>query len=292
MKHEAICKCSSEYSVRKMCIALDLKQSGYYQWIKGEMKRQIKREKEMTLIHTVTDVFNESYKTYGYRRMHKVLLAKGIEISEYKVCQIMKENGLYPETVKKYKPYPKQKSDAKYSENVVKQEFNFNESNECWAGDITYIKTELGWVYLSVVIDLFNREVIGYAISKKVNTELVKRALGNALSRKDKIGGLVFHSDRGCQYSSIGFNKMLAENGIKSSMSKAGCPFDNSCVESFFATTKKECIYRKSYATMEEVERDMFEYIELFYNRKRIHSTLGYLSPIEYRIRKEIKKTA
>lgn len=292
MKHEAILECSSEFSVVKMCKALVLPQSGYYQWKKAEVKRLEKREQEKGLIQTVINVFNENYKTYGYRRMYKALLAEDVDISEYKVCQIMKENGLYPETIKKYKPYPKQKTDAKYSDNIVKQEFDFSELNKCWVGDITYIKTVLGWVYLAVIIDLFNREVIGYAISKKVNTELVKRALGNALSRKGGVEGLIFHSDRGCQYSSIGYSKMLLDNGIISSMSKAGCPFDNSCVESFFATTKKECIYRKSYATMEEVVRDLFEYIELFYNRKRIHSTLGYMSPVEYRISTGGKKAA
>lgn len=292
MKHEAISKCSSEFSVNKMCKALEIKQSGYYQWRKGEIKRQERRETEMELIKRITDIFNINYRVYGYRRMYKAVLAENIDISEYKVRQIMMENGLYPETVKRYKPYSRQKSDERYSDNTVQQEFHYNESNKCWAGDITYIKTKLGWVYLSVVIDLFNREVIGYAISKKVNTELVKRSLGNALVRKSDIKDLVFHSDRGCQYSSVGFSKMLIDNGIKGSMSKAGCPFDNSCVESFFATTKKECIYRKSYATMEEVESDMFQYIELFYNRKRIHSTLGYLSPVEYRMRKEAEKAA
>ena len=275
-----------------MCKALNLPQSGYYQWKKGEMKRRNKRDEERSLIETVTHTFNETDQTYGYRRMYKALLAKNVDISEYKVTRIMRENGLYPVTVKKYKPYPKQKSDCRFSKNEVKQEFTFNKSNECWAGDITYIKTTVGWVYLSVVIDLFNREVIGYSLSKKIDTELVKRSLGNALSRKGDIKGLTFHSDRGCQYSSVGFSKMLEDNCIRGSMSKAGCPFDNSCVESFFATTKKECIYRKNYDTMEEVEMDMFRYIELFYNRKRIHSTLGYLSPVEYRIRMEVEKTA
>jgi len=292
MKHEAISVYSSEFSVVKMCEALEIEQRGYYQWLKGEEKRIEKRKAEIVLVEQVTEVFNESFKTYGYRRMHEALLAKGIKISEYRTKKIMRENGLYPETIKKQKPYPKQKNDNRYSENEIQQEFNYAESNKCWAGDITYIKTFIGWVYLAVVLDLFNREVIGYSISKKVDTELVKRALSNALSRKGRVDGLVFHSDRGCQYSSVGFNKMLELHGIKGSMSKAGCPFDNSCVESFFATTKKERIYRKNYVTMGDVESDMFEYIELFYNRKRIHSTLGYLSPVEYRMQNEANKTA
>ena len=159
-------------------------------------------------------------------------------------------------------------------------------------GDITYIKTELGWVYLAAVIDLYNREVIGYAISKNVDTELVKQALGNAIGRQGVKEGLLFHSDRGCQYASKGYEKMLEENGIKGSMSRPGCPYDNSCMESFFATLKKERIYRRSYGTMEEVRRDLFRYIELFYNRKRLHSVLGYMSPVEYRLKYDVEKTA
>jgi transposase InsO family protein len=292
MKHEAISKCSSEFSVVKMCKALGLKQSGFYQWRKGDKRRQTKREKDKELIQIVIDVFTENHRTYGYRRMYQILSTKGVGISEYGVRRVMQENGLYPVTIRKYKPYPKQKGDRRYSDNIVQQDFNVDKANRCWAGDITYIKTFVGWVYLAVVIDLYNREVVGYSISKKPGTELVKRALGNALAKRRSCRNLTFHSDRGCQYSSIGFRKMLEENNIKGSMSKSGCPFDNSCVESFFATTKKEFIYRKRYATMEEVERDMFEYIELFYNRKRIHSTLGYLSPVEYRMRKEGERGA
>lgn len=195
MKHEAIWKCSSDFPVIRMCKALELTQSGYYQWFHAHKRRNEKREKERELIDKVTTLFVDTYKTYGYRRMYQTLLSKGIEISEYKVAQIMHENGLYPETTKKYKPYPKQKADSRYSDNEICQEFAFDESNQCWAGDITYIKTIIGWVYLAVVIDLFNREVIGYSISKKANTELVKRAFGNALARKGNVAGLIFHSD-------------------------------------------------------------------------------------------------
>ena len=133
-------------------------------------------------------------------------------------------------------------------------------------------------------MDLYNREVIGYSISKKIDTELVKQALSNAIARNGISNALVFHSDRGCQYSSKGFHQMLEEYGIVGSMSRPGCPYDNSCMESFFATLKKERIYRREYDTMDEVKKDMFRYIELFYNRKRLHSVLGYMSPVSYRL--------
>ena len=139
-------------------------------------------------------------------------------------------------------------------------------------------------MYLAIVMDLYNREVLGYSVSQHIDSELVKRALGNAIARKGGLQGAVFHSDRGTQYNSESYQRMLRENGIRQSMSRAGCPYDNACSESFFATVKKECIYLKNYATIDEIKADVFEYIELFYNRKRMHSYLGYMSPVEYRL--------
>jgi len=152
--------------------------------------------------------------------------------------------------------------------------------NQKWVGDITYLKTKLGWVYLAAVMDLYNRGVIGYAVSKTIDSELACRALRNAICKNEKLSGLVFHSDRGSQYRSQKYQNILNEYQITGSMSKPGYPYDNSCMESFFASMKKEFISRKGYDTIEEVKQDVFYYIELFYNRKRLHSSLGYLSPV------------
>ena len=157
--------------------------------------------------------------------------------------------------------------------------------NKVWAGDITYIATNLGWVYLAVVLDLKNKEAIGYEISKNIDSELSMSALGNAIALRGKHKDLIFHSDRGSQYSSKKYKAMLEKNGIVGSMSASGCPYDNSCMESFFASLKKELNYRKKYATIDDVKTDVFRYIELFYNRKRLHSSLGYMSPVEYRLK-------
>ena len=218
-------------------------------------------------------------KIYGYRKIYKAAIKEGIQISEYKVRKLMKQSGMYPERVEKINPKTNSKEidNTVYSENIVNRKFDIfdiEDMNKVWAGDITYIKTQTGWTYLSIVMDLFNREIIGYSISKNIDTELVKGALGNAISRVNNTEGIIFHSDRGSQYRSKGYKNMLDENKIISSMSKPVCPYDNSCVESFFATLKKECIYRKSYATIEEIRHDVFEYIELFYNGKRMHSVL------------------
>ena len=181
-------------------------------------------------------------------------------------------------------PYRKAKSDGMYSENKVKRHFLPDRFHEFWAGDSTYIPTNRGWFYLAAVLDLKNKKMIGYEVSKNIDSELCKRALANALALRGRRKGLVFHSDRGSQYSSRAYKSMLAENGIEGSMSEPGCPYDNSCVESFFATLKKELTFRRKYATIEDVKTDLYRYIELFYNRKRLHSTLGYMSPVAYRL--------
>ena len=292
MKYEAINHNSSLYSVRKMCRVLGLNPSNYYRWIKNEETRKKRLEEERALVRQVEEIFRGSDKTYGYRAMKKVLEEKEIELSEYRIRRIMRENGMYPETRTKYKPMHNGKVNGRYYRNLLQQNFRTEKKNQVWVGDITYIKTNMGWVYLATVMDLYNREIIGYSISKKIDTELVKAALGNAIRMKGTAEGLIFHSDRGCQYASKSYQKTLQEHGIKGSMSRPGCPYDNSCMESFFATLKKERIYRREYDTIKDVERDLFRYIELFYNRKRLHSVLGYMSPVAYRLKYDGKEVA
>ena len=283
MKYEAIDEHRRQCSVRKMCSALGVKESNYYRWRSVEERQQENCWREKLLVMKTEKLFSESRKTYGYRKMQRALAQAGTEISVYRVRKMMRENVFCPETCTKYKPNHNGKQSGQYSPNLLKQNLRTEKPDKVWVGDITYIKTTLGWVYLAAVIDLYNREVIGYAVSKQIDTELVKRALGNAIKGRENLSGLVFHSDRGCQYSSQGYRNMLEEYGITSSMSRPGCPYDNSCMESFFATLKKECIYWRQYVTMEEDRRDIFPYVELFYNRKRMHSVLGYLTPVAYR---------
>ena len=284
MKCEAIFVNSALYSVRKMCEALRVKQCQYYQWIRQRANHEKRKIRGMWLVEVIRRIFHENREVYGCRKMKIALQAEGICVSEWKIRRIMRENGLYPQTKKKWKPYKKAKNEGFYSENKVKRHFLPNRFNTVWAGDITYIPTNLGWVYLAAVLDMKNKEVIGYEVSRNIDSELCKRALSNALALRGKHEGLIFHSDRGSQYSSRAYKRMLQENGIEGSMSAPGCPYDNSCVESFFATLKKELIFRRKYATMEEVKTDLYRYIELFYNRKRLHSTLGYMSPVAYRL--------
>jgi transposase InsO family protein len=247
--------------------------------------QETRKEKEKVTIDKVREVFDASKQVYGYRRMQLGMTREGWTISEYKVRRIMRENGFYPVSMIKYKPSRKGKVTGSYFENVVNQDFHPQGFNEIWVGDITYIRTCLGWVYLAIVLDLYNKEIIGYSVNKTADAELVKRALANALVNTRRTStGTIFHSDRGVQYSSKSFQGMLNQYGIRGSMSRSGCPYDNACAESFFSTAKRECIYRKEYATLDEVKLDLFTYIELFYNRKRMHRSLGYKSPVEFRL--------
>lgn len=285
MKCEAMWKYIGKYTIVEMCRALGINESTYYKWLCRKQRQKNRLTEQRKLVRKVTEIFEENKSVYGHRKLKIALEKQGIELSYYRVRKIMRQNGLFPELKRKFKPYPRVKSDGRFSENILNQNFETSNPNKIWAGDITYIRTSLGWVYLSVVMDLFNREIIGYSVSRNVGAELAKRSLSDALARTEVTEGIMFHSDRGTQYSSKSFASMLCEYGMVGSMSRCGCPYDNSCVERFFASLKRECIYRKRYSTMEEVEKDVFEYIELFYNRKRLYKTLGYMSPVDYRIK-------
>jgi len=236
MKCEAVYFYKGSGTLQEMCEALGLNKSTYYKWLKAYNKQKEKQAMQAWKARAVRDIFERNKRVYGYRKMQRALEAEGINLSIYIIRKIMRENGLYPELQRKFKPYPYCKSDGRYSDNLLDRQFRVPELNEVWAGDITYIKSTLGWVYLAVVMDLYNREIIGYTVSKNINTELVKRALGNALPRNEQGNKILFHSDRGTQYSSVDYSRMLAENNMDGSMSRAGCPYDNSCVEGFFAT--------------------------------------------------------
>ena len=287
MKYEAIYAIqtgSREFSVRKMCEAMRLRAENYYRWKRRQIQREEREEKERETVAVIRKVFLENKRLYGYRKIRKSLEKQGILLSEYKIRLLMRKNGLYPVSIRRYRPGRSLSVRVPHSPDELKQEFVSHEPGKILVGDITYIRTNIGWVYLAIVMDLYNREVLGYSVSQHIDSELVKRALGNAIARKGGLQGAVFHSDRGTQYNSESYQRMLRENGIRQSMSRAGCPYDNACSESFFATAKKECIYLKNYATIDEVKADVFEHIELFYNRKRMHSYLGYMSPVEYRL--------
>jgi transposase InsO family protein len=199
MKYEAMYVLRFDFSVRKMAKVLELKESAYYQWKARYDRNALRREAQAVLAKRIRQVFEEYRCVYGYRKMQAALADKGITLSYYRVRKIMRECGLYPESIKKFRPGHKGKADGRYLDNKVKQNFKASAPNELWAGDITYIKTKAGYVYLATVIDLYSKEIIGYSVSKHIDTDLTKRALANALvsSKRKKDDQTIFHSDKG-----------------------------------------------------------------------------------------------
>ncbi len=195
MKYEAIRENMPLFDVKRMCEVLGVKRSNYYRWVKKQTAQSGKKEKYRIEVKLVEEIFESSDRIWGYRNIYREIQERGMQMSEYRVRKIMRENGFYPELAVKFKPSSNGKADGRYYKDKVQQEFGVKEKNRIWAGDITYIKTLIGWVYLAIIMDLLNREIIGYAMSKQINTELVKRALGNAIGRRGVQEGLIFHSD-------------------------------------------------------------------------------------------------
>ena len=265
-----------------MCEVLEVSRSGFYAWrCRPESQRSRQHRKlitEIKKIHADRDM-----KSYGSPRIHRELLSRGIECCENTVAQLMHEHGLAARTRRKYKVTTDSAHSLSLAENVLNREFEQENPDRVWLADVTYIWTQEGWLYLAAVLDAYSRKVVGWSMSHRMPTSLVMDALRMALGRRrPQEDSLIHHSDRGSQYASQVFQDLLREHNITCSMSRRANCWDNAMMESFFATLKKERIHHESYETRESARQSVFEYIELFYNTRRRHSALGYLSPEEY----------
>jgi len=264
-----------------MSETLKINRSGYYRWIKeGMMSRREIPESE--LLEWIKGVFNESKQRYGSPRITAELRAKGMKVSKNRVARIMKKHGIKSKIKRRFKITTNSKHKLPVAENLVDMKFNPESANSLWASDITYIRTLEGWLYLAVVLDLWSRAVIGWCIDRFMDESLVIRAMDQAIANRPRNEDLIFHSDRGSQYASSNVRALLQQNEINQSMSSKGNCYDNAVVESFFSTFKRELVYTETFRTREEAKLKIFEYIEIFYNRKRRHSKLGYLSPLDF----------
>ncbi len=280
MKYEFIDSHRSDYRLVRMCKVLVVSASGYYTWKRREPKpRELE---DLKIVKCMLDIHEKNYRSYGGVKMKRSLEKQGVCVSLSRIYRLMHQHGIYTVHRYKHRPISRGQAEVLFKENILDRQFNPEKPNSAWVGDITYIKTREGWAYLAVVLDLFNREIIGWAMSRKPDTELVIRAMSHALVGRNSPKDVLFHSDRGCQYRSKRYQKYLEQNHLTGSMSRKGNPFDNSCCERFFAILKKEWICFKRYANLKSVESSVFEYIEVFYNRRRMHSSLGYLSPRQY----------
>lgn len=270
------------WPVSVLCEVLGVSRSGYYAWEKRpESGRSVRRRE---LVAQMREIHGEKYKaSYGSPRMHQELVARGHEVSENTVAQLMRAHELRASTARKFRHTTDSNHSHPVADNVLNQEFEQSGPNEAWVSDITYVPTREGWLYLVCVLDLYSRKVVGWSMSERMTSQLVISALGMALQQRcPRAEELLHHSDRGSQYASSAFQRVLREHGITCSMSGRGNCYDNAAMESFFATLKKELIHQEDYVTRAQARQSIFEYIEAFYNRERLHSALGYQSPIAF----------
>lgn len=264
-----------------MCQILQVSRSGYYAW--HQRQPCVTEKWRETLVEKIRTIHKEMKGRYGSPRMHAELISRGVSCSLNTVAKVMKSQGIRAISHRKFRV---QTTDSKHefpvASNTLDQDFTASTPNEVWLADITYIRTREGWLYLAVVVDLYSRLVVGWSMSTTLESRLVVDALHMAVIQRYPDKGLLAHSDRGRQYASEHYQRLLAEHGIECSMSRAGNCYDNAPMESFFASLKKELVHHEDYATIEIAKASVFEYIEVFYNRIRRYSALGYVAPAEF----------
>lgn len=270
----------ARHSVPKLCQMLRVSRSGYYAWCRREPSRRSLEDSRLGTL--VVAAHRAGRGTYGSPRILDDLREAGERTSRKRVARLMKERGIVGEMKKRWRHPSSAPTDATCPPNTLNRSFEVAEPNRVWASDITYIRTWEGWLYLAVVIDLFSRRVVGWSMQSHMQTDIVLSALTMAVGQRLPNPGLLQHSDRGSQYTSDDYQRALRAHGIECSMSRKGSCWDNAVVESFFGSLKKELIYRRAWPTRSEAAAAVHEYIEVFYNRRRRHSTLDNVSPAKY----------
>lgn len=273
-------KIRPDYAVGRICRIIEISRGGYYRWIQGKWTKRKAEDKK--LIEEIMEVHNQSRQVYGAPRIEKQLRKKGIRTSKKRVARLMRDNGIKARSKKKFKATTNSNHNLPVAENKLNQNFTANKPDQVWTSDITYIWTSEGWLYLAVVLDLYTRQIVGWNVNNSLSKELVYEAIRRPVARRKPSEDLIFHSDRGVQYASREVRMLLKNHGIIQSMSNKGNCYDNAITETFFHTLKTELIYHTNYKTRKEAELSLFDYIELFYNRQRLHSSINYMSPVDY----------
>jgi transposase InsO family protein len=274
MRYGFIDKHRSTFAVRRMCQVLGVKRSGYYAWRRRGLSRRLKRDG--ILLEQIMKSHVLSSGRYGSPNILRDLRDWDYRTSRKRIARLMREAGLRSKTVRKFKVTTQSKHTLPVADNLLKRYFTASAPNRAWVSDITYIWTREGWLYLCVVLDLFNRQVVGWSLGQRLTAELAVDALMKAVMRRRPPKGLVFHSDRGVQYCSKAFRRLLKRYGMVQSMSRKGDCWDNAVAESFFGTLKQELVYHERYRSRSEAR------VSGWYNRRRRHSALGYLSPMAF----------
>lgn len=271
-----------------MCNILQVSRSRYYAWRKNPLSNRSRKDKVLT--KEIRCVFNEGRQKYGAKKVHERLAQRGVLISRRRTARLMLEDGLKPKLKRKYKTTTNSNHKLHIAPNLLKRQFYIAKPNRVWAGDITYIPTRNGWLYLATVMDLYSRKIVGWSMDTSMTSALVNDALLMAIWARKPGKGLIWHSDRGSQYCSKSHRGILKDHGILQSMSRKGDCWDNATSESFFSTLKRELDGIENFDDQKQAAAAIFEYIEVFYNKIRAHSTIGYLAPNEFEANSNIMK--
>ncbi len=280
MKYAFIKDHRTQFPVFILCRTLKVSRSGFYVWLRCvESKRSIFWRQ---LLLEINQVHEESHQRYGAVKCWKALKRKGVACGRDQVARLRRRHDIYSKRRRRFVITTRSKSSHEPAPNTLKREFSVALPNKAWVGDVTFIPTRNGWLYLSVLLDLYSRKVIGWSTGNKNDTRLVKECLEMAVTHRNPKPGLMHHTDRGSTYTSEKYRTALNEYGMISSMSRKGNCWDNAVSESFFGNLKNELTHDKTYQNRDQARADIFEYIEMFYNRQRLHQTLDYVSPTEF----------
>ncbi len=293
MRYQFIREAEKAFPITALCRVMKVSSSGYYSWSKRDLSPSMKQK--VSLIEVVREIHRYSSESYGARRMSDALKLKGYNIGRNGAKTLMAISNVEAKTKRKFKVTTDSKHNLPVAPNLLNREFTVSAPDRVWVADITYIWTREGWLYLAIVLDLFSRRIVGWETSNRINTKLVIDALKVAYRKRRPADGLIFHTDRGSQYCSHDFQKLLKTYGMKSSMSRKGDCWDNAVAESFFASLKTEKIKGTRLLTRAYARAQIFNYIEVFYNRTRLHSFLGNISPWifeEIWFKRRLKKVA
>jgi len=280
LKYAFIQEQRSNHAIKLLCLTLNVSASGYYDWInRPASKTTNDNQRLLTKIHCF---YQSSRCIYGSPRIHKDLIDDGESASRQRVARLMRTNNIQSKMAKKFVITTNSKNTISPEPDRLKRVFKTAKKNQAWVSDTTFIRTRQGWLYLATMLDLYSRKIIGWAMSDRNDTKLVSDALCMARWRQGDVSGVIVHSDRGSTYASSDYRGLLLEHKMLSSMSRKGECHDNAVAESFFSSLKTELVDHEDYFTRAEARQSIFEYIEVFYNRQRRHSYLGYISPEEY----------
>ncbi len=263
-----------------MCRVLSVSRSGWYAWC-NRVRPSAREVRDADLIEKIRKIHDDSRGTYGSPRVHAQLLRNGVEVGRDRVARLMRAAGIQGRLRPKFKVTTDSNHNSPIAPNKLNGEFASETSDSVWCADITYITTAAGWVYLAAIIDVATRMIVGWAMADHMRTELIESALLNALAGRKPASNLMHHSDRGSQYASAAYRQLLDQEGIECSMSRAGNCYDNAMIESFFGTIKQEWVHHHRWSGLVEARASVHDYIEVFYNRQRLHSSLGYRTPAE-----------